>query len=421
MRDSQQPVFQVTELNEALNRHLSLLGEMVVEGEISRFDLKNGRLIFGSIKDSSSSVDIFSLSHIIKNYRQFEPGMLVHVYATAGLYKGTSKFRLFANQIIPQGEGALQVAFEKLKAQLEAEGLFAPERKRPLPLWPNNIGLVTAPGSSAHADLVKILSTRMGNLHLKNLPVNVQGREAVPSILKAFTFIQHHPTEFDVIIIARGGGSLEDLIAFNSEDICRAIYACKIPVVSAIGHEDNWSLTDFVADVRASTPSNAAELVVRDRHEVLNQISLNHQLIHTRLLRSIHHYKTLVDESSHRIKHRLQRMNAAIAQTIQKIPSIGISLNRLIKTYQQNIADTPTRLQQRLKSALNLKAQEMSHLNRLLSSLDYRNVLSRGYSIARTSDGQILTSISQITTKELMSVQLTDGIVHSTVDQIKKG
>lgn len=408
------PVFQVSECIEALNQHLSLVGEIVVEGEISRFDLKNGKLIFGAVKDAAGSLDFFALPYQVKNFRQFEPGMLVHLYGTAGLYKGSGKFRLLVRQLAPVGEGSLQIAFEKLKRQLEAEGLFVPERKRPLPAWPKTIGLITAPGSSAQADLLKIISARMGGLTLKTFPVSVQGREAVPTLLKAFSYINHHPSAIDVVILARGGGSLEDLAAFNSEDLCRAVFACPVPVVSAIGHEDNWSLTDFVADLRASTPSNAAELVVRDRREVLAEISASHRQIHTRLIQTLRQRQLGLEQSAALIRRRIQTLTATVSQTLAKVPVIQVSLQSLLKRYHQSLTQVLPGLHHRLTTHVTLKRERLTNLERLINSLDYRQVLARGYSIT-TLGGRILHDPAAVHPGDTIKSQLAKGDITSRV------
>jgi exodeoxyribonuclease VII large subunit len=345
------PVFQVSECIEALNHHLALLGEIVVEGEISRIDIKNRNLIFLTVKDKASAIDVFSMAHIIRNYSQFEPGMLVHVYGTAGLYKGSGKFRLFANQIVPHGEGALQVAFDKLKAQLETEGLFDPSHKRSLPPWPHTIGLITATNSSAYHDQVKILSERMGGLTLKHLAVSVQGREAVGTILKALAYVNQYPQLFDVIILARGGGSLEDLAAFNSEEICRAVFACKVPIISAVGHEDDWSLTDFVADVRASTPSNAAEMAVKDKREVEAELHYRWQQAKKQIFWEPIASPSRLPNEHHSIRRSIDAFSAKIYKTtLDKVP--------LLKTT--------------LHTKLHLKITNLENLERLLISLDYQ-------------------------------------------------
>jgi exodeoxyribonuclease VII large subunit len=388
--DQTVPIFQVSEFNELINRHLALLGEVIIEGELTRLDIKNGRLIFASIKDKTSSLDIFSMTHLIHNVRQLEPGMLVRVVGTAGVYKGTSKFRLMASSITPQGEGALQIAFEKLKQQLEAEGLFDPGRKRPLPKWPTNIALITAKDSSAYFDVVKILTTRMGGLTITLLPVNVQGRVALPTILSAFIYLNSHAKEFDCCIMARGGGSLTDLEAFNSEEIARAVFSSKVPVVSAIGHENNWSLTDYVADVRASTPSNAAELVVKEKREVENSINSALQFIKESLNYRLDRLTSVINESSHFIL----RYTAKIRQSIDH--------SLLVIRQQANLT-------------LSLSKQDIDNTVRLLNSLDYRQILNRGFSITTLQSGTIIKQSSQVSSNDILITQLAQGKITSHV------
>lgn len=388
--DAFKPVFQVSEFNEVVGNHLALLGEVTIEGELTRMDVKNGRLIFASIKDKTSSLDIFSMSHLIGNFRQLEPGMLVRVTGTAGVYKGTTKFRLMATSIEPQGNGALQIAFEKLKAQLEAEGLFAPERKRELPTWPINIGLITAKDSSAYFDLVKILSARMGGLQLKLLPVNVQGREAIPTIQRAMTYVNSHPNDFDVVIMARGGGSLEDLQAFNSEEIARAVFSSKVPIVSAIGHEDNWSLTDYIADLRASTPSNAAELVVKDKHAVMNEINGSLQFIKESL------------------QYRIDRIKREVNGVVTIIQHYSVR-------YHQQIDNMFGAIKQQIGLQVALKRQEIDQLARLLKSLDFQEILNRGFSITKTEAGKIVKSADDVKSNDLLITQLATGKIASHV------
>ncbi len=390
MVDAFNPIFQVSEFNEAIGNHLALLGEVTVEGELSRLDIKNGRLIFGTVKDASSSMDIFSMSHLIHNFRQLEPGMKVRITGTAGVYKGTTKFRFFANTITPQGEGALQLAFEKLKRQLESEGLFAIERKRQLPLWPTKIGLITAKDSSAYYDLIKILSARMSGLTIKLLPVNVQGREAVPTIKSALSFINSHPESFDLVILARGGGSLEDLQAFNDESITRLLFSLKVPTVSAIGHEDNWSLTDYVADVRASTPSNAAELAVRDRNEIALEIDTYQQLI----------YQTIHQQLAN-IKHVIARSNNIFQNYSHK--------------YHQQIDTSINKITQIIKNKQQYYKQDVANLIHLVDTLNYQNVLKRGFSITTSVAGRIINSAEAVEKNQTIITQLAKGKITSYV------
>jgi exodeoxyribonuclease VII large subunit len=385
-----EPIFSVSDLNDAVNHHLSLLGNITVEGELSRLDVKNGRLIFGSLKDASSSVDIFSMSHLLRNFRQFEPGMLVRVTGTLGLYKQSSRFRIMAQSMVPVGEGALQIAFEKLKAQLDKEGLFAPERKRAIPDWPTNIGLITAKNSSAYYDVIKILSARMGSITIKLLPVTVQGRAAVPSILAAFTYCNQHASSFDVIIMARGGGSLEDLQAFNSEEIARAVFSCKVPVVSAIGHEDNWSLTDYVADVRASTPSNAAELTVRDQQEVISTINTAVQFIKSMIVNRSKQYQSSIDQSIYIIRHLSNKSSDSIKNMIMQI-------------------------NQSIHQKLLLVSKDIDYLSRINESYDYQKILHRGFSITKNKQGKIIKTVKQVHSQEEIITQLAEGVITSHV------
>jgi exodeoxyribonuclease VII large subunit len=413
---STQPVFQVSEFVEAVNQHLSLLGEVIIEGEISRLDVKNGRLIFITIKDSSSSIDVFSMPYLIRNLSQLEPGMLVRVTGTAGLYKGSGKFRLFASSIFPQGEGALQIAFEKLKHSLESEGLFDPSHKRSLPKWPSNIGLVTAKGSSAQADLLKILTQRLPGLILKTLPVNVQGYQAVPTLLKALASINHHPEKFDLVIIARGGGSLEDLAAFNDESVVRAVFACKVPIISAIGHEDDWTLVDFVSDLRASTPSNAAELAIQDRSQVLSdtQSLLNHIKIiikrHQQVLtQRIHQPLRTIKLSLTRLESEANRLSTLLIRHHQQTHS------RVVSLHQETIVH-----HRRLKTSLNhhLEGSRLKHQNivKLLDSYNLENTLKRGFSITRVGD-TIIKSAAKVKPQDVLVTQLYQGTITSILKE----
>lgn len=414
-----QPVFQVSEFIETINQHLSILGEVTVEGEISQIRIRSGRLIFMTIADEHSSIDVFSLTHIVRNIKQLEEGMLVHVHGTAGLYKTSGRFRLFASQITPHGEGALQIAFDKLKKQLESEGLFDPSHKRPLPEWPQKIGLITAKDSSAYHDVIKILKARMGGLTIKHLPVNVQGYQALPTIKKAFKYINQHPQQFDLIIMARGGGSLEDLAAFNDEQIVRAVFSSKIPIISAIGHEDNWSLTDFVADIRASTPSNAAEIAVQDKHQVILRIDDSNHRIKTTLDNQISQYQHHVNRSLLTIKSHLNRTIHHINTQVNSIFHHLSNQQTLINQYRQKITQSLFISNQKIHHQLSNQKQQLQHTIKLLKSLDYQNTLKRGFSITQDQEGKIITHVNQTRVRSKIHTTLSTGRLESTITNIK--
>lgn len=414
---SLKPVFQVSEFNQLINHHLSLLGEVTIEGELGRWDIKNGKLLFGTVKDRESALDIFSLSHLVRNYSQFEPGMLVRVTGTAGLYKGSGKFRLFVSEMVPEGAGALQLAMDKLKKQLEIEGLFAEERKRPLPKWPETIALVTAAGSSAYYDVVKILTARMGGLKINLLPVSVQGRGALPTLLKAFNYLNKVADEFDLVILTRGGGSLEDLAAFNSEELCRAVYGAKIPVISAVGHEDNWSLVDYVADLRASTPSNAAELAVRNRDEVMKGISLWLYQIKRSLMARIETMEMGVERDRGKLKQGLRSYENESERLISRVKLEW----QKYTDQRQNLAKEMVRKTRIVnKEILRLWQQnqlELGQQQRLLMSYNYQKILERGYSITRDKKGKVIRSVGQVKENELITTEIADGKISSRTEK----
>jgi exodeoxyribonuclease VII large subunit len=409
------PTFSVSEAVEVINQHLTLLGEIVIEGEISRIDVKNSRLIFITITDPGSALDVFALTHQIRNLRQLEEGMLVHVHGTAGLYKGSGRFRIFAHDIAPHGAGALQVALEKLKLQLEQEGLFDESHKRTLPEWPQNIGVITAAESSAYFDVTKILKARMGNLTIKHLPVTVQGGAAVPSLLRAFRYINTHPSEFDVVILSRGGGSLEDLAAFNSEEITRAVFSSKVPIVSAVGHEDDWSLTDYTADLRASTPSNAAELVVKDRQDVRVNLDLQFDRLKSLLHQQVADNRYQISHSLQTIKHQIGRVSRRVELTIHEYPRLLKRVSERINRSDQDITQTFHNLHLKITNQTKLTRLELEHLSHLLQSLDYKNVLKRGFSITKL-DSRILKTTKSIKPGQSLTTILADGEFISIVN-----
>src|SRR6202790_616397 len=238
-----------------------------VEGEISNCREAQSGHIYCTLKDDRAQVRCVCFKNQLR-LMKFRPedGLLVTVRGSISVYEARGEYQIYVENIEPVGLGALQLAFDQLKKRLEAEGLFAAERKKPLPLLPSRIGLITSPSGAAVRDVVRILRRRFRNVHLTVYPVRVQGDGASKEIVRAVHFF-NRKLMVDVLILARGGGSLEDLWAFNEEEVPRAIFASEIPVISGVGHETDFTIADFVADVRASTPSAAAELVVQTRRE----------------------------------------------------------------------------------------------------------------------------------------------------------
>jgi exodeoxyribonuclease VII large subunit len=242
-----------------------------VEGEVSNFKITQNRFVWFELKDEKSYVSCFLM---VFNLRvQLEDGMKVQIIGSPGLFTKSGRFHFSVKDIKLIGEGTLKKEYELLKKKLEKEGLFAIERKRQLARFTERIGLITSPDAAAYTDVMRILKNRWAGLEIYFYPVSVQGQTAINDILSAFEHFNNHQYNLDAIILTRGGGSMEDLWAFNTEEVCRAVFGSKVPVVSAVGHERDVTLVDFVADVRAATPSNSAELVVPHKEDVIFQIN----------------------------------------------------------------------------------------------------------------------------------------------------
>lgn len=263
-------IYSVTEFNKEVNTLLSDIN-VAVQGEVANFKITQNRFVWFELKDEKSYVSCFLMAFNLRV--QLADGMMIQVIGSPGLFTKSGRFHLLAKDIKLVGEGTLKKEYELLKKKLEAEGLFASERKRQLPRFPEKIGLITSQDAAAYTDVMKILKNRWSGLEIYFYPVSVQGQSAIRDILSAFNHFNSHQYNLDAIILTRGGGSMEDLWAFNNEEVCRAVFGSKIPVVSAVGHERDVTLVDYVADVRAATPSNAAELVVPHKDDVIMQIN----------------------------------------------------------------------------------------------------------------------------------------------------
>jgi exodeoxyribonuclease VII large subunit len=429
-------VFQVSEFNEFIYKYLGKVGEVVVEGEISQINVSQGMWLFLTIKDENASVAVFGVLNRIKNHSVLEQGMMVRVYGACSIHRKTGKFSLTANQIVPAGEGALQIAFEKLKLKLKKEGLFSEDRKRPLPPFPEKIGLITAENSEAYTDFIKVLAARMGGIKIYFYPVKVQGRDSVSSILKAFKFFNKNPADLDLLVLTRGGGSLEDLMSFNDEQIARAVFSSKIPVVCGIGHEKNASLADFTADLRASTPSNAAELIVKHRKDLLRQTSYSLNIMEAKLnqqVDSFKEFKHFIDKIESRIRLEIRQkdqiVNTAIHALKDAVKNNIESLRSLIYRFFQEFSKFNQKLNFLEQDVVGLKIQlvkdteiwfkkhqtDFNSLFRLLKSLDYRKVLKRGFSITADSKGKIIKLTSQVSKNKNITTKVFNGKIYSKV------
>ena len=366
-----------------------------VEGEVVQYKVSQGKWIWFDLKDETGLVSCFATVWQVK--QPLEDGMKVRVHGVPKLYPKNGRFSITVDRVEMVGEGALRRAFELLKKKLEADGLFAPGRKRALPQFPERVGLIASTESAAYSDFLRLLGNRWGGVQVQAAHVQVQGREAVRDIVGAFAYFNRHPELTEVLVLTRGGGSLEDLHAFNSEEVARAIFASKVPVIVGVGHERDESLADYVADVRASTPSNAAERLVPDRRDVARQIDAFVRTMDGGLARELAHYEHQLSDYENQLQDHVRSARA-------EFEAVMSDFERCLMGFDARV--------QRLVGAVERD-------ERLLKSFDPQGVLRRGYAIVRGPDGRILREAEAVDRGEAIAVQLSKGSLGATVTETR--
>ena len=398
-----QQVLSITQINEYIRGKLdedTLLNGVAVKGEISNYKLYPSGHHYFTLKDESSALKcvMFKGNALRLRFRP-ENGMKIIAMGKISVYSRDGAYQLYCTAMAMDGVGDLYAAFEQLKKKLAAEGLFAPEHKKPLPKYPGTIGIVTSSAGAAVHDMLRILKKRYPLSHVKLLPVRVQGVEAPGEIAAAIRYANHYNLA-DLLIVGRGGGSIEDLWAFNDERVAHAIFESRIPVISAVGHEPDVTISDYVADLRAATPSNAAELAVPDRDalgQMLDSMSGAMVTALTRQIRSARQHLSVLSASP-ALKSPESYLN-------QKKKSLELLKNRLVSAENQNISRNSQRY-----IALTAKLDAMSPLK----------VLTRGYAMAQTGDGSLLRSVDQVEAGERITVFVSDGSISATVMEKKE-
>src|SRR2546422_1170511 len=446
MSGGERRVYTVSELTAGIKGTLEGMFPAVwVEGEISNLRVPSSGHAYFTLKDEGAQLSAVLFRGRGRRVR-FEPEDGMHVLAFGGLdvYAARGQYQLVVELMEPQGLGALQLAFEQLKRKLEAEGLFDEGRKRKLPVFPRVIGIVTSPTGAAIRDMLNIIGRRFGDLHILIAPVRVQGDGAPAEIVQALINLQEM-AELDVIVVGRGGGSIEDLWAFNDELVARAIVACRVPVISAVGHETDFTIADFVADLRAPTPSGAAELVVREKLAVIERLVdldarlkqavvadvaaqrerlefLARRRVLTDPARALRDLYRRLDDLQGRlrlgprpgprpIRHRLALLTQALSA---KNPAARIA------------ADTALlgQLRGRLVSAAvhGVKASRARFATSVgrLESLSPLAVLSRGYSVTRLPSGALVRSAAQARAGDLLEILLHQGALGARVTEVRE-
>lgn len=391
-------IYSVSQVNTYL-KHLmdrdELLSGLFVRGEISNYKMYPSGHHYFSLKDQEGALRCVMFRREASRLRfQPEHGMKVIAFGRISVFPRDGQYQLYCGDLVPDGAGALHVAFEQLKAKLYAEGLFDELYKKSLPLYPDTIALITSPVGAALQDMLRILKARWPMAKVVLLPVRVQGAEAPGELAEAVRYANQIGAA-DLIIIGRGGGSLEDLWAFNDETLARAIFNSQIPVISAVGHEPDVTISDFVADVRAATPSNAAEIAVPDQREVYLRLSS----LQSRLLQAIERRLTL-----HR--GQLERYKTSAAM---KTPLRYIEDKRMLLDFLRQ------RLQESARLRLLREKERFSTCAATLDALSPLKVLGRGYAIARTQVGALLKSSDQVAVGDALQISLAKGVVQCTV------
>jgi exodeoxyribonuclease VII large subunit len=433
-----QPGRQVLTVSELTARIRDLLAknftDIFVQGEISNCHEAQSGHIYFTLKDDRAQIRCVFFKQQQRGVKfRPEDGLQVAVRGSLSVYEQRGEYQIYVEKIEPVGLGALQLAFDQLKKRLEAEGLFDPARKKPLPLLPSRIGLITSPRGAAVRDVVRILTRRFPNVHLSVFPVRVQGEGTAEEIVKTLKFFNTKKIA-DVLILARGGGSLEDLWAFNEEIVARAIADSQIPVISGIGHETDFTIADFVADVRASTPSAAAELVVQTRREFDKHIAdllgaLAEQMRYRILVlsRRVHdlsarrgfrrpldllrQQRQRADEMTarlalglrERLKHSLKRFNTAHMRIASFDFRVKIAAFRL--RLEKRTGDLGVRAERLLRA----KRERLVRLALQLEERSPLKVLERGYAIATDASGAVLRDPAQVQIGDSVSLQLHRG------------
>lgn len=441
---------EIWSVSQLTRRVKALLEEQIgfvwVSGEISNWRVSPAGHAYFTLKDKDSQIDAVMFRGKLMRLR-FSPdsGLEVVVYGQISVYEKRGNYQIVCDEMQPKGVGALQLAFEKLKRKLAAEGLFDEEHKKPLPLLPRRIGIVTSPTGAAIRDILNVISRRFANVHILLYPARVQGDEAAGEIIEGIRALDAYGV--DVMIIGRGGGSLEDLWPFNEEAVVRAVFAAKTPIISAVGHEIDFALTDFAADVRAPTPSAAAELVVREQEALLKKVRDLEGLLsrNVRQLLQVSRHRLTVACSSYvfrkpeeLVRQRRQtcddlrmRLEDAITEALHerrlRVERAARALALLspaqqLKRAEERLAALRRRLLQSGVTNTERRRARLDPLRAQLEALSPLAILSRGYALVfRKSGRELVRDAAQLQLGESLSLKFGTGAAESKVTRIEDG
>jgi len=394
-------IYSISEINKQIKQLLeSNFTSLWLEGEISNFKHHSSGHMYFSLKDADSEIRAVMWRGINQSLRfRPEDGMQVLVEGDISVYEVRGQYQVNVRQMQPAGAGELQLAFEQLKRQLQEEGLFEESRKRPIPAYPLTIGVVTSATGAAFRDILNVLKRRAPYVHVILAPARVQGKEAAPEIVRGIEQL-NSLEEPDVIIIGRGGGSLEDLWPFNEEMVARAVVQSRLPVISAVGHEVDFSISDFCADYRAPTPSAAAEIVARDSQELAGELRGTVDLLRNRLRGKIE-----------QLQSRLQHLESHYAFRLPK---------QQLSTMAQRLDELHSRLEQHIIVRIRERNRFVENLERQLQLMHPERILKRGYSVTRNEAGAIIRSATELETGHMIHTQYSEGKSISEIKEIEE-
>jgi len=394
----------------------TVLAEQVVwvEGEVCDLHVSQGKWMYFSLKDDSSLINCFAIVFRVRT--PIEEGMKVKIWGVPRIYAKFGKFSINVDSIEPSGEGALKRAFELLKNKLEGEGLFASERKRALPRFPEKIGLITSSEAAAYTDFIKVLKGRRGGIEINFISVAVQGRDAVKEICGAVQQINEQYPNLDALVLIRGGGSLEDLHAFNDEDVVRSLARSRIPTMTGVGHERDVTLVDYVADIRGSTPSNCAELLTPTKEEIHSSLNEMTRRLSTKV-------RELFIQRERSIVRSVNIIHDSVTNSLERVQNLAQRMSNIGRLYDMNLQKSKasiesgsTKINNVLNEELLKQEQKVGMMQRVLVSLHPKNTLARGYSITKTVSGKVVRDSHSLSAGEEIETVLHRGIINSIVN-----
>lgn len=418
-------IYAVSEVTRMIKQELeSKFPLLWVEGEISNFYRHQSGHLYFTLKDERSQLRAVMFRSMAQKVPfELEDGLQVVSRGQINVYEPRGEYQLLVEMVEPKGKGALQLAFEQLREKLKKEGLFDPKFKKKLPLLPKKVGIVTSPRGAAIVDILRTIERRFARLHILIYPVRVQGEGAADEIVEGIDYLSRLP-DIDAIIVGRGGGSIEDLWAFNEEKVARSIFSCSVPVISAVGHEIDFTIADFVADIRASTPSVAAEILIEKEQSFEERIKNLEK-------RMIHYQRYFLQEQRHQVfslaQHRaFQNMKIKLLNLEQKVDDLETKAWNTIRDTQQKIAEDKSAsflMEEKMRGTLRGMLQHFQakweRLSAQLHNLSPLNILKKGYALCWRDGGQyLIRKIDEVKKEEELTVSFYKGEFNCLVKKI---